>query len=83
MHHSIQLFVAAFGHHSIQIFALPWTVALQYPPSVRFARQEYWSGLPFPTPEDLPNPGNEPMSVTSPTLTGRFFTTAPCEKPYT
>ena len=38
-------------------FAAPWTVACQAPPAMRFPRQEYWSGLPFPSPEDLPNPG--------------------------
>jgi len=38
----------------------PWTVALQAPPSMGFPRQEYWSGLPFPSPEDLPNPGIKP-----------------------
>ena len=38
----------------------PWTVAYQAPPSMGFSRQEYWSGLPFPSPGDLPNPGIEP-----------------------
>ena len=40
----------------------PWTVAHQAPPSISFSNQEYWSGLPFPPPGDLPNPGFEPMS---------------------
>ena len=40
----------------------PWTVAYQAPQSVEFSRQEYWSGLPFPSPGDLPNPGIEPKS---------------------
>ena len=40
----------------------PWTVAHQVPLSMEFSRQEYWSGLPFPSPEDLPNPGIEPGS---------------------
>ena len=40
-----------------------------------FSRQEYWSGLPFPTPGDLPDPGVEPMSLMSPALAGKFFTT--------
>ena len=40
-----------------------------------FSKQEYWSGLPFPPPGDLPSPGIEPMSLTSPALEGRFFTT--------
>ena len=46
----------------IQLFATPWTVACQAPLSVGFSRQEYWSGLPFPSPGDLPNPGIEPRS---------------------
>ena len=42
----------------------PWTVAYQAPPSMGFFRQEYWNGLPFPSPGDLPNPGTEPRSPT-------------------
>ena len=45
-----------------QLFATPWTVAYQDPPSMGFSRQEYWGGLPFPSPGDLPNPGIEPRS---------------------
>ena len=41
----------------VQLFATPWTVAPQAPPSMGFSRQEYWSGLPFPSPGDLPDPG--------------------------
>ena len=48
----------------VQFFATPWTVAHQAPPSMEFSRQEYWSGLPFPSPGDLPNPGIEPSSPT-------------------
>ena len=44
------------------LFATPWTIACQAPLSMEFSRQEYWSGLPFPTPGDLPNPGIEPRS---------------------
>ena len=44
----------------VRLFATPWTVAYQAPQSVEFSRQEYWSGLPFPSPGDLPNPGTEP-----------------------
>ena len=47
---------------SVRLFATPWTVACQAPPSMGFSRQEYWSGLPFPSPRDLPNPGIEPGS---------------------
>ena len=53
-----------------------WTVAHQAPPLMGFSRQEHWSGLSFPTPADLPNPGLEPMSLTSPALAGGFFTTS-------
>ena len=56
--------------------ATPWTVALQVPLSVEFSREEYWIGLPFPTPGDLPEPGIEPKSLVSRALAGRFFTTA-------
>ena len=47
----------------VQLFATPWTVALQAPRSMRFSRQENWSGLPFPSPGDLPNPGIKPGSL--------------------
>ena len=45
----------------LQLFAIPWTAAHQAPPSMEFSRQEYWSGLPFPSPGDLLNPGDELM----------------------
>ena len=54
----------------------PWTVAHQAPLSMGFPRQEYWSGLPFPPPGDLSNPGMEPTSLASPVLAGRLFTTS-------
>ena len=46
----------------VRLFATPWTVAYQALPSIRFSRQEYWSGLPFHSPGDLPDPGIEPRS---------------------
>ena len=46
----------------VQLFVTPWAVAYQAPQSVEFSRQEYWSGSPFPSPGDLPNPGIEPGS---------------------
>ena len=58
----------------VQLFATPWTVAPQAPLSVEFSRQESWNGLPFPSPEDLPDPGIEPRSLASPVLAGGFFT---------
>ena len=48
----------------VLLFATPWTVAYQAPPSMEFSRQEYWSGLPFPSAGDLPNAGIEPRSPT-------------------
>ena len=57
------------------LFVTLWTVAHQVPLSMGFSKQEYWSGLPFPPPGDLPNPGTEPTSLTSHELAGRFFTT--------
>ena len=58
---------------------LPWTVAHQAPLSMGFPRQEYWNGLPFPSPGNLPELGIEPVS---PTLAGRFFTTESPGTPY-
>ena len=46
----------------VRLFATSWSVAYQGPPSMGFSRQEYWSGLPFPSPGDLPDPGIEPGS---------------------
>ena len=59
-------------------FATPWTVTCQAPLSMGFPRQEYWSGLPLPSPGDLPDPGIEPKS---PALAGGFFTSEPPGKP--
>ena len=56
----------------VQLTVMPWTVAY---------RQEYWSGLPFPPPGELPNPRNQTRSVPSPALAGRFFITVPPGKP--
>ena len=47
---------------SVRLYATPWTVAYQAPLSMEFSRQEYWSGLPFPSSRDLPDPGPEPKS---------------------
>ena len=62
----------------VQLFATPWTVAYHAPQFMEFSRQEYWSGLPFPSPRDLPDPGMEPVS---PALEGRYFTTLSPGKP--
>ena len=58
----------------VRRFVIVWTVAFQAPLSIEFPRQEYWSGLPRPPPEDLPDPGIEPKSLMSPALAGGFFT---------
>ena len=59
------------------------TVAHQAPLSMGFFRQEYWNGLPCPPPGDLPNLGTEPVSLTSPALADRFFTTSATLEVYT
>ena len=72
------LHVCTLSHLScVQLFVTPWTVACQAPLSMEFSRQEYWSGLPCPPPEDLSDPGIEPMSLMSPALAGGFFTIEP------
>ena len=58
--------VSAQSLSRVHLFATPWTVTCQTPLSMGFPRQEYWSGLTFPSPRDLPNPGIEPMSPASP-----------------
>ena len=62
----------------VQLFATPCIVAPQAPLSMGFPRPEYWSGLPFPTQGDLPDPGIKPTSLA---LAGSFFTTEPPGKP--
>ena len=62
----------------VRLFATPWTVAYQASPSMGFSRQEYWSGLPFPSPGDLPDPGIKPGS---PALEADALTSEPPGKP--
>ena len=59
-----------------QLSLSPWSVTHQAPLSVKFPRQEYWSGLPFPMSEDLPHPRIKPTSLVSPALADGFFTTS-------
>ena len=66
-----------------QLFVTPLTVGHQAALSMEFFRQESWSGLPCPTPGDLPNLGIEHASLESPALAGGFFTTVPPGKPHT
>ena len=70
------LCVCVLSH--VQLFVTAWTVAHQPSLSMGFSRQEYWSGLPFPPPGDLPDPGIKPAS---PALAGAFFTTEPPGRP--
>ena len=65
----------------IRLFATPWTEAHRAPLSMKFSRQEYWSGLPFPAPGDLPYPGMEPTSLVSPALIADSLPNAPPGKP--
>ena len=66
---------AAKSLQSCRLCETPWTAAHQGPLSTGFSREEYWNGLPFPSPGHLPNPGIEPASPVSPAWAGRFFTT--------
>ena len=61
-------------HSVVSDSVTPWTIAGQAPLSMGFSRQEYWSGLSFPSPRDLPDGRIEPASLRSPALAGGFFT---------
>ena len=63
----------------VQLFVTPWTVTHQAPLSMGFSRQEYWSGVSFPSPGDLPDPGIEPRS---PALQADALTSEPPGKPF-
>ena len=63
-------------YRCVWLFAALWTIAHQAPLSMGLSRQEYWSGLPFPSPGDLPDPGIEPEFLTSAALADRSFTTS-------
>ena len=65
----------------VQLLVTPWTVVHQAPLSMRFPGQEYWSGLPFPPPGDLPDPGTEQVSPAAPVLAGGLFISMPPGKP--
>ena len=72
----LTIYMIQFLSH-VQLFATAWTIACQAPLSLGFPRQEYWSGLPFPSPGALPNPETEPES---PALEVDFLSTEPPEK---
>ena len=69
---SVNPYIACSFTH-LCLFATPWAVASQASLSMEFSRQEYWRGLPFCTPGNLPDPVIEPMSLVSPALAGGFF----------
>ena len=73
----IYLLLLLFSHSVMSHPSTPQTVACQAPLSMEFSRQEYWSGLPFPSPEDLPHPGIKSASPASPALADRVFATEP------
>jgi len=66
----------------VQLFETLWAIACQALLSMEFSRQEYWNGLPFPPPGDLPDPGIEPTSLASSALAGEFFSTEPLGRPW-
>ena len=74
IHFFMHLFILSH-FNNVQCFATLWTVAHQVPLSLEFPKQEHWSGLPFPSPENLPDPGIKLASLMSPALASRFFTT--------
>ena len=69
--------MCVLSHSVVSDSATPWTVAYQAPLSMGFPGQEHWSGLPFPTPGGLSDPGIEPLSLMSPALAGRFLPLVP------
>ena len=74
----LQAFLFHVRVHSLscdQLFVIPGAVVCEAPLSEGSPREEYWRGLPFPSPADLPDPGIKPASLASPPLVGRFFTT--------
>ena len=77
----VSVCVCLHAHSVVPDSLRPWIVACQAPLSMDFSRQESWSGLFFPSPGDLPNPGIRSMSPLSHALAGRFFTSAPPGKP--
>ena len=73
---NLELLAQSLSH--VEFFATPWTLACQAPLSMEFSRQEYWNGLPFPSPGAFPDPGIKPVS---PALQAHLLPTEPSEKP--
>ena len=72
--HAPVCMLSCFSH--VQLFVTPWTIALHAPLFMGFSRQEYWNELPFPPLGDLPNAEIKPISLKSPALTARSFTSS-------
>ena len=66
---------------SVRLFAIPWSAACQSSLSIGLSQKEYWSGLPFPPPGDLPHPGMVSASPVVSAFAGKFFTIEPPRKP--
>ena len=73
--------VCVLSHSVVSDSTTAWTIDHQSPLFMELSRQEYWNGLPFPTPGDLPDPSMESTSLVSPALAGGFFTALPPGKP--
>ena len=71
----IESYMVVYLLSYVRLFAAPWTVAHQAPPSMGFSRQEYWSELPFPSPGDFPDPGIKLTSSASPELQANSLST--------
>ena len=78
---SLRVYVCAQSLSRVRLLETPWTVARQAPLSMGIPRQEYWSGLPFPSPGGLPNPGIKLVSPVSPSLQADSLPTEPSGKP--
>ena len=77
LHHNCRVYACMLSYFScVWLCVTLWTVVCQVPLSMGFSRQQQWSGLPFPSPRDLPNPKTESESLLSPALAGWFFTTS-------
>ena len=73
----VQMREKCWSHGNVRLFATPWTIAHQAPLSMGLSRQEYWSGLPFPSPGDLSNPG---IKTRSPALQANSLPSEPCKR---
>ena len=80
-HHYHAMMCCVYSVSCVRLSVTTWTIARQAPLSMGLSRQEYWSGLPFPPPGGLPNPGTEPTSPVAPALQVEFLLAEPLGKP--